>query len=167
MEGPQPPPSPVIRSTSQMDLACAALLAMPARAPAPAPALSPANATSTDTTNVGTASASTLHMVAVVVDAGPQLVTFFVDGIVCDGGGIAAAGFQWTAPGMDQLLGVYCSRIGCWHVQLLGVYCSRIGCWYGSGSFLNTIFVVGRGLSFGKEVLTHEPMAQRFLHAMP
>ena len=45
------------------------------------------------------------HMVAVVVDAGAQLVTFFVDGLVCDGGGVAPAGWFWTAPEMGALLG--------------------------------------------------------------
>jgi hypothetical protein len=44
-------------------------------------------------------------MVAVVVDSGPQLITFFVDGIVCDGGGAAPAGWFWASPDMGNLLG--------------------------------------------------------------
>ena len=37
------------------------------------------------------------HSVAVVVDADPQLVTWFVDGLLCDGGGTAPTGWAWTA----------------------------------------------------------------------
>ena len=45
------------------------------------------------------------RLMAVVVDAGAQLVRWFVDGLMCDGGGLASAGWQWTAPDMGQLQG--------------------------------------------------------------
>ena len=45
------------------------------------------------------------HTIGVVVDCAPQLVTFFVDGLVCDGGGISKFGWFWTTPGMGRLLG--------------------------------------------------------------
>ena len=40
-----------------------------------------------------------------MLDAGAQLVRWFVDGLVCDGGGLVSAGWQWTAAGMGRLRG--------------------------------------------------------------
>ena len=43
------------------------------------------------------------HTIAVVVDAGPGLVSFLADGMLCDGGGIATSGFTWTDPASGQV----------------------------------------------------------------
>ena len=45
------------------------------------------------------------HMIAVVLDAGAELVTFFVDGILCDGGGQSLTGWWWTTIGMGRITG--------------------------------------------------------------
>ena len=42
---------------------------------------------------------------AVVLDAGARLVTFFVDGILCDGGGQSLTGWWWTTFGMGRITG--------------------------------------------------------------
>ena len=38
-----------------------------------------------------------LHHMAVVVDNGPFLIYFVVDGLVCDGGPTLEAGFKWIS----------------------------------------------------------------------
>lgn len=43
------------------------------------------------------------HTIAVVVDAGVQLVSFVVDGLLCDGGGASSTGFAWTNPQLGQV----------------------------------------------------------------
>ena len=45
------------------------------------------------------------HVVAVVLDAGAELVSFFVDGLLCDGGGLQFTGWFWTATGMGRVMG--------------------------------------------------------------
>jgi hypothetical protein len=91
MDAPPAPPTPappVVSSRTLTDPSCAALLQQP-----------------TADDDSGTITDAITHMVAVVVDAGPGLVTFFVDGLVCDGGGAASAGWFWTEAEMGQLLG--------------------------------------------------------------
>lgn len=90
---PPPPPSPFVASNHTMDPTCAGLLY--------------ADSTSNGKDDgrgggVGGSGGGSVHTVAVVVDAGPQLVTFSVDGIVCDGGGSSPFGWFWLAAQMGQ-----------------------------------------------------------------
>ena len=43
------------------------------------------------------------HFIGIVVDAGPELVSWVVDGVLCDGGGVVAAGYSWVPQGMGGL----------------------------------------------------------------
>eukprot|EP00750_Incisomonas_marina_P005501 INCI13973.2.p1 GENE.INCI13973.2~~INCI13973.2.p1 ORF type:complete len:542 (+),score=83.83 INCI13973.2:990-2615(+) len=80
MTGPPTPQTPTIRQDTATDASCAALLAHSA----------------SDDRN---------HTIAVIVDAGVQLIMFVVDGMLCDGGGVSPAGFFWVNAEMGQLIG--------------------------------------------------------------
>lgn len=46
---------------------------------------------------------SGLHHMAVVVDNGPFLIYFMVDGLVCDGGPTMQTGFTWITNDVSRL----------------------------------------------------------------
>jgi hypothetical protein len=55
------------------------------------------------------------HQLAVVVDAGPQLVMWLVDGTLCDGGISQTRGWTWLPSGLGDL-GSHGSGAGTLHV---------------------------------------------------
>ena len=56
----------------------------------------------TDSTCTAALMVTGLHHIAVVIDNGPFLMYFIVDGLVCDGGRDAAVGFKWITNSVKE-----------------------------------------------------------------
>jgi len=78
---------------AEMDPACAAMLNGGASG-------GRSNISNDDTTHD---LAGSSHFIGIVVDAGPELVSWVVDGVLCDGGGVLSAGFSWVPKNMNGL----------------------------------------------------------------
>lgn len=66
-----------------------------------------------------------LHHVVVNVDGGPKIITFVVDGVLCDGGAARPAGWTRFPSGLDDVSGTGALRVGAslkGRVELLRVY---------------------------------------------
>lgn len=86
---------------TEMDPACAAMLSGGASVTTRHTELSGGRSNST---NDGTHDlASPSHFIGIVVDAGPELVSWVVDGVLCDGGGVLSAGYSWVPKSMNGL----------------------------------------------------------------
>ncbi|XP_065833613.1 uncharacterized protein [Oscarella lobularis] len=59
----------------------------------------------TDSTCTAALMVTGLHHIAVVIDNGPFLMYFIVDGLVCDGGRDAAVGFKWITNSLSDING--------------------------------------------------------------
>jgi len=74
------------------------------------------------TCDSGLLSANQLHRVAVIVDAGPHLISFVVDGKFCDGGSHRQFGWGRFSPDLRDVNGAAELRIATGCVQNLRVY---------------------------------------------
>ena len=52
------------------------------------------------------------HFIGVTADAGPLIVFFFVDGVLCDGGGVQRAGWAWIPRALGSPRGSGTVRVG-------------------------------------------------------
>jgi len=60
----------------------------------------------------GTLSPNKLHHVVIIVDGGPKIITFLVDGVLCDGGSERQYGFGRFHPYLRSVNGAPQARIG-------------------------------------------------------
>jgi hypothetical protein len=59
----------------------------------------------------GLLEAGRLHHVVVIVDGGPRIISFVVDGVLCDGGGARPFGWGRFSPYLDNVNGADVLRI--------------------------------------------------------
>ena len=52
------------------------------------------------------------HHVVVIVDGGPRIISFVIDGVLCDGGGVRPFGWGRFSPYLDNVNGSESLRIG-------------------------------------------------------